>query len=539
MSYPSVPLNIHRRRDNGTVVTYQRNEELGHGGFAHVYKITNTSTNEVFALKAIPKTKVAKPKVLSKLKAEIAIQKSLNHPNILKSYDSFEDLSYFYIILEYCPYKSVKDLLYDKKRFSEDEAMSILKEVIGGLTYLHDNQIIHRDLKLENFLFGKDEKIKIADFGLSTRIYYPDERKFSVCGTPNYLSPELVSPSTNGHSYEVDIWAIGVSCFTLLTGHPPFESTKKNITFNNIKNCNYRFPLDVRMSQTAKDFIKGILQIDPMKRPTAIELSTHILIRTAKPTSLVLKRFFQQQTTPAKGIAIANENVNENIAPTRPPLFFNYGNINQPQPLQIINNNVIAKDKMKAGAKGGSQLIPRSFVSRFCDNSERIGLGYLLIDGTIGVVFHDGSRMAMDPHETFIQYWEEPNQMLPVLADDSSDDDLRGKVSHLKLYALSLKKTQTMFELPTRKYNRNVPLKHVKSYIKSSKATLFKFDDKNIQVNFDDHQKLFIFSQLKKLFLIRNIKESPNIVKFNDINDQNNEEYRRFCTAKKLLGSFK
>lgn len=590
MSSISVPLTIVRRKENGTSVIYKRHEELGRGGFAVVYRVTNFLTGEDYALKAIPKEKVSKPKKLSKLRSEISIQRSLNHPNLLNSYDTFEDTMNYYIVLELCPNNSVKDRIKAAGRLSEEETASILKDVISGLIYLHDNQIIHRDLKPENFLFGKDGKVKIADFGLSTRLYYPDERKHTVCGTPNYLSPELVSPSYKGHSYEVDIWAIGVSAFAMLTGHPPFESAKKTITYENIKNCQYHFPYDFRISPISKDFIRSILQINPEKRPSALDLSTHAFIRMAKPLSVTLKTLNtnnnQNDPKNANVNQEANDNNNAMIMPK--PLYFQYlpsqptmptnttntanftnapsvtnmptvANIptinfmpsisNMPSTpftpinpsqiqLQAKNENLyLPKDKNKTT----DLKIPRFFVTRFCDNSDKVGLGYLLLDGTTGVVFNDGSRMVMDPHEAFIQYWEDETQIIPTVLDSSNSDNVTKKVAYLHVYASTLKKTKTMFQLPTRQHNKNTPLKHVKYWTKAQEATLFRFDDRNVQVNFEDHQKLFIFTQHKRFFMIKSIKEQAKLINFNEIKDYetNREELHRFSIAKGMLSALR
>lgn len=628
MSYMSVPLTIVRRKENGTSVIYKRHEELGRGGFAVVYRVTNFLTGEDYALKAIPKEKVSKPKKLSKLRSEISIQKSLNHPNLLKSYDTFEDTLNYYIVLELCPNNSVKDRIKAAGRLSEDETASILKDVIQGLIYLHDNQIIHRDLKPENFLFGKDGNVKIADFGLSTRLYFPDERKHTVCGTPNYLSPELVSPSFKGHSYEVDIWAIGVSAFAMLTGHPPFESTKKTITYENIKNCQYHFPYDFRISPISKDFIQSILKINPEKRPSALDLLTHAFIRMAKPLSVTLKNLTNSNNqNDAKSSNINQENnENNNGMIMKKPLYFQYlptvpsqqaangtnitnmptvasiPTINfmpsitnmpnipnlpsmsatpntifnpippntpcQPSALcppstpytpftqaapfnpnvtpfrqnqfQPKNENIyMSKDKTKQNLT--ELKIPKFFVTRFCDNSDKVGLGYLLLDGTTGVIFNDGSRMVMDPHETFIQYWEEDTQIMPTVLDLSNSDNVSKKIAYLHVYASTLKKTKTMFALPSKQYNKNVPLKHVKYWTKASEATLFRFDDRNVQVNFDDHQKLFIFPQHKRFFMIKSIKEQAKLINFSEFKNYETfkEEFHRFSIAKGMLSALK
>lgn len=169
---------------------------------------------------------------------------------------------------------------------TEQETKKILKDVVNGVEYLHKNHIIHRDLKLTNYMIGSDGKVKLADFGLSTILNHDDEKRYTICGTPAYTSPELLQDINKGHSYEVDVWAIGVSAFTMLTGHHPFEGKKKSITFENIKNCDYDFPPNVTISLNARDFITTIFKVDPKWRPSASELMKHPFLTTIEKPSI-------------------------------------------------------------------------------------------------------------------------------------------------------------------------------------------------------------------------------------------------------------
>jgi polo-like kinase 1 len=200
-----VPNTLIRRGDGGGTVIHRRHQELGRAGFVSVSRVTDEATGESSALKAISRERVAKPKSLEKPKTEISIQHSLSHPNIVKSDDNFEDADNYYIMLELCPGHSIRDRLKRWIRLSEAETQSVLREIVAAVCYLHDNRMIHHDLKLENILVGHDGQIKIADFGLSVQLGYDDKRKYTVCGTPNYLSRELLVAATRRHSYEVDI----------------------------------------------------------------------------------------------------------------------------------------------------------------------------------------------------------------------------------------------------------------------------------------------------------------------------------------------
>jgi polo-like kinase 1 len=179
---------------------------------------------------------------------------------------------------------------------------------------------------------------------------------------------------------------------------------------------------------------------------------------------------------------------------------------------------------------------PVNCVARFCDHSDRYGLAYLLIDGTIGACFNDLSRMVMDPHETFVQYWETYQTVTPEVMDLENGSQAK-KLSLIRRFSESLKKTRSMFELPARPYSETAPLRHVKYWMRNDNATLFRMDDRNIQVNFNDRCKVVIFWETKKMTMVRNIRDAGKLVAFADLNEQGalNEEYKRFNIAKAML----
>jgi polo-like kinase 1 len=165
------------------------------------------------------------------------------------------------------------ELMKKMTRLSEPEAAFLMHQILVAVHYMHDNLVIHRDLKLGNLFLTEHMEIKIGDFGLAAQLDYPEQRKQTLCGTPNYIAPEILRSS--GHSYEVDVWSIGVIMYTLLVGTPPFETTNVKETYKNIKENNYSFPSEPRISEVAKDLIKSILVPDPSKRPTVSQILSH------------------------------------------------------------------------------------------------------------------------------------------------------------------------------------------------------------------------------------------------------------------------
>jgi polo-like kinase 1 len=122
-------------------------------------------------------------------------------------------------------------------------------------------------------------QIKVGDFGLATQLTYDGERKKTICGTPNYIAPEILDTKMlyglSGHSYEVDYWSIGVIVYTLLFGRPPFESAEVKNTYKKIKACNYTFPDNVKVSEQAKQFISAVLVLDPKQRLNLKKMTEH------------------------------------------------------------------------------------------------------------------------------------------------------------------------------------------------------------------------------------------------------------------------
>lgn len=145
---------------------------------------------------------------------------------------------------------------------TEFETQYYLFQIVNGLKYLHKNKVIHRDLKLGNLFLNDDLKIKLGDFGLAAKLDFDTEKRHTVCGTPNYLAPEILTTKV-GHSYEVDIWSLGVVLYTTLIGKPPFETSEVKMTYEKIRKGIYTFPEHSKISDDAKNLIIKIFNLDP------------------------------------------------------------------------------------------------------------------------------------------------------------------------------------------------------------------------------------------------------------------------------------
>lgn len=228
-------------------------------------------TKETYAGKIVSKKLMMKHNQRDKMTQEIKIHKSLNHANVVRFLSFFDDDSNVYIVLELCKQRSMMELHKRRPTVTDYECRFYIYQILEGVRYLHDNRIIHRDLKLGNLFLNDNLNVKIGDFGLATRIEYDGERKKTLCGTPNYIAPEILNKK--GHSYEVDIWSIGCVMFTLMVGQPPFETKTLKDTYSKIRKCEYSLPK--YLSRLAADLICAMLQSEPTKRPTVHECARH------------------------------------------------------------------------------------------------------------------------------------------------------------------------------------------------------------------------------------------------------------------------
>lgn len=262
------PPSIVRTR-NG--IDYRRGNFLGEGGFARCFQMKD-ALGKIYAAKTVAKALIKNEKTKTKLLLEIKIHKSLKHANIVNFVDCFEDDVNVYILLEICPNQSLMELLKTRKRVSEPEVRYFMVQIIGAVKYLHSRRVIHRDLKLGNIFFDPDMNLKIGDFGLASVLPSTNSRKYTICGTPNYIAPEVLGGKTTGHSFEVDIWAIGIMLYALLVGKPPFQAKDVNVIYERIKKTEYLFPADKPINDDAKTLIQDLLSLNPLNRPTINEI---------------------------------------------------------------------------------------------------------------------------------------------------------------------------------------------------------------------------------------------------------------------------
>lgn len=278
-------------KDDGNVIIkkYEIGKFLGKGGFAKCFEVIEERTAKVLAAKIIDKSSLKKEKTKQKLQSEIKIHKSLNHQNIVKFESDFEDNTRVFILMELCKNQTLKEMIRKRTRILEIEARWLMSQLIPALIYLHSKNVIHRDIKLGNIFLGKNLECKIGDFGLAAQLENSKERRKTICGTPNYMSPDVLNSNLNGYSFEADIWSLGVVLYTVLIGDPPFETANVKSTYRRIKSLSYCFPTDIEISQEAKSLISSIFVLKPNNRPSLSSLMNHtFMTKTAIPKQIPL-----------------------------------------------------------------------------------------------------------------------------------------------------------------------------------------------------------------------------------------------------------
>nr|XP_021550384.1 aurora kinase B isoform X2 [Neomonachus schauinslandi] len=240
-----------------TIEDFEIGRPLGKGKFGNVYLAREKKSHFIVALKVLFKSQIEKEGVEHQLRREIEIQAHLQ----------------IYLILEYAPRGELYKELQKSRTFDEQRTATIMEELADALMYCHGKKVIHRDIKPENLLLGLQGELKIADFGWS--VHAPSLRRKTMCGTLDYLPPEMIEGRT--HNEKVDLWCIGVLCYELLVGNPPFESASHNETYRRIVKVDLKFPTSVPMG--AQDLISKLLKHNPSERLPLAQVSAHPWVR--------------------------------------------------------------------------------------------------------------------------------------------------------------------------------------------------------------------------------------------------------------------
>ena len=283
-NYPQTNLNF-----------YKIGKLIGQGGFAKVNLGLNVLTGRVVAIKSFNKTKKTKygdNLNMDKIFYEINLMRKLNHPNITKILETFEDEKFYFIIMEYINGGNLFSYVKKRRKLSEKVAKFLFRQIILGIKHIHSQLIVHRDIKLENILIDMNNNVKICDFGIGIILTSEDQDLHSHCGTPMYIAPEIIlSTKDKGYKgFPVDIWSAGIALYIMLSGKLPFnldddfQDDFDEYNNNNIKEKNKKLKYEIvhnepkyieKISEEARNLLNGLLNKNPLKRLTCDQILNH------------------------------------------------------------------------------------------------------------------------------------------------------------------------------------------------------------------------------------------------------------------------
>ncbi|KAI1756515.1 Pkinase-domain-containing protein [Xylaria castorea] len=272
-------------RHDGAV--YNIGNMLGKGGFAVCYEGQLPGHRKKYALKIV---RCKMPyKMEQKFQTELQIHSKMRHQNIVQFLRAFSFDSCTYLVLELCPNGSLMDMVKRRKGLTEPEVRFYSIQIAGAIKYMHAKGIIHRDLKMGNIFLDRYMNAKIGDFGLAALLVTGKDmqtiRRTTLCGTPNYIAPEILEKGRKGHDHMVDIWSLGIIMFAMLTSKPPFQSSTTDEIYRRARNRDYEWPNpgNKYVSEEAKDIVATMLE-DAERRPD--------------PDTIVQHRFFSSGYVP-------------------------------------------------------------------------------------------------------------------------------------------------------------------------------------------------------------------------------------------------
>ena len=540
----------------GTLIKYERGKFLGKGGFAKCYELKRVDNEKIFAAKIFDKQGLSNGRSKKKLINEIKIHKKLNNANIVGFEKFFEDKDNVYILLELCSNQTLKELVKRRKRLNELEVQCYTLQIIRALRYLHNHKIIHRDLKLGNLFLTSKLELKLGDFGLAAKLEYDGQRRKTVCGTPNYVAPEILEKK-NGHSYEVDIWSLGVVIYTMLFGVPPFDAKDEKIIYKKIKMNNYTFPENIKVENSAKKLISSLLNLDPSKRPSLDAIMDHDFFKIYHSVPLILplstlscplSQKYISEFLKSDGTSMMNISTNK----------YNYKSIkeraNSMKKKNFSNENDVNLNKdlfEKIGDEGETKYdydnmtMPSYFppekkyflvkVSKFFDYSHKFGYVYFINNSHFGICFNDFTNLVKTYPPSYggttqskneYLYYETDGSISLALPESELDEYLkdentgRDMIKKFEIFMRINKKYKTQFDELLQKKDEFISFNFgnkgeinpifIKRFLASRNGVLFRLNNKVIQIFFNDDTEINFNTECSNFLYINKDKSEIN-----------------------------
>ncbi|CAO3591660.1 unnamed protein product [Absidia cylindrospora] len=250
------PLGRHKLSLNN----FHLEKTVGTGSFGRVHLAQGRTTGRFYAIKALRKQELVDRRQVEHANNERVILRSVDHPFVVKLWDTFQDDTHVFFVMDYAPGGELFRILRKNKSFSESTARFYAAEVLLAIEYLHHLDIAYRDIKPENILLDAQGHIKLADFGFSKKV---TDLTWTVCGTPDYLAPEIIR--SQGYTKAVDWWSFGILIYEMVMGEAPFQAENPVDKYQMILDCNVTY-LPNRMSDDLVDLLQHLLNVKPTER---------------------------------------------------------------------------------------------------------------------------------------------------------------------------------------------------------------------------------------------------------------------------------
>ena len=580
------PLEIEEHEiSTGAIIKYERGKFLGKGGFAKCYEMKRMDNGRLFAAKIFDKKGLSNGRSKKKLINEIKIHKKLNNPNIVGFEKFFEDKDNVYILLELCSNQTLNELVKRRKRLGELEVQCYSLQIIRALKYIHNHRIIHRDLKLGNLFLTSKLELKLGDFGLAAKLEYDGQRRKTVCGTPNYVAPEILEKK-NGHSYEVDIWSLGVVIYTMLFGVPPFDANDEKIICKKIKMNSYKFPDNIKVDPSAKKLISSLLNLDPSKRPSLDAIIEHDffkiyhnipLILPLSTLSCPLSQKYISEFLKNDNVTVVKNNVNnQNINNENDNLnnrykeneiinkneYYNESEINFVQELKKFGEDDNLKSKQIINDLNAFN-IPQDKkyfcirITKYFDYSSKFGFVYFINNTHIAICFNDFSNIIKEVPESLIEkseylYYEKDGQPYTALNDNELENYLKNPntsrdiIKKFQIFEKIVEKHQKDFDenrelkndfihINFNNNDGNNKIFFVKKFLISKNGVLFRLSNKLIQIFFNDDTEISFSTETTKFLYINQDRKEINRDIQDAINGNDKDLINKIKISKNLL----